>query len=104
MQPLKNSRKPCLRISPGKIRISYLYFSVYRFAVFELEYTGASGAHESKIIFILYVPDVCDSSTKFIYATSKDVVRKKVQPFNKEVQVNDWADLDDEAFLKYFKH
>ena len=28
----------------------------------------------------------------------------KLQPFNKEIQVNDWADLDDESFIKYFKH
>ncbi|CDW73772.1 actin depolymerizing factor 1 [Stylonychia lemnae] len=75
-----------------------------RFAVFELEFTGNSGANEAKIVFILYAPDICDSGAKFIYATSKDVVRKKVQPFNKEIQVNDWADLDDEAFIKYFKH
>lgn len=100
--PLSNSRRLCQRTNPGNINISL--YSVFRFAVFELEYTASSGAHESKILFILYVPDVCDTSTKFIYATSKDVVRKKVQPFNKEIQVNDWADLDDEAFLKYFKH
>jgi hypothetical protein len=69
-----------------------------------MEFTGNAGNHESKILFILYVPDVCNSNTKFIYATSKDVVRKKVQPFHKELQVNDWNDLDQEAFLKYFKH
>ena len=37
-------------------------------------------------------------------ADTKDEVKKKLQPFNKEVQVNDWADLDDESFIKYFKH
>lgn len=75
-----------------------------RYAVFELEFTGSSGAHESKILFILYAPDTCDTGSKFTYATFKDVVRKKVQPFNKELQVNDWADLDAESFLKHFKH
>jgi hypothetical protein len=27
-----------------------------------------------------------------------------MQPFNKEVQVNDWADLIEENFIRYFKH
>ena len=77
---------------------------MFRYAVFELEFVGSAGNHESKIVFILYVPDVCNSNTKFVYATSKDAVRKKVQPFHKEVQVNDWNDLDLENLLRYFKH
>ena len=75
-----------------------------RYAVFELEYPTADGRIESKILFILYAPDICDSKEKFLYATTKDELKKKIQPFNKEMQVNDWADLDDEAFVKYFKH
>lgn len=52
----------------------------------------------------MYAPDICDSKDKFVVATTKDEVKKKLQPFNKEIQVNDWADLDDESFTKYFKH
>lgn len=47
---------------------------------------------------------MCDSSVKFNYATSKDAVRKKISPFHKEVQVNDWNDLDVDNFIRYFKH
>eukprot|EP00347_Sterkiella_histriomuscorum_P010632 403375526 len=75
-----------------------------RYAVFEIEFVGNAGNNDSKILFILYVPDVSNSNLKFIYATSKDAVRKKVQPFHKELQVNDWNDLDEETFFKYFKH
>lgn len=78
--------------------------TAYRYAIYEIEFQGSSGANESKILFILYAPDTCNSNTKFVYATTKDAVRKKVQPFNKELQVNDWNDLDDESFIKYFKH
>jgi len=78
--------------------------NLYRYAIFELEYETSDKRIESKILFILYAPDICDSKIKFVYATTKDEVRKKVQPFNKEFQVNDWADLDDEAFLKVLKH
>jgi hypothetical protein len=52
----------------------------------------------------MYAPDICSTKEKFVIATSKDVVKKKLQPFNKEIQVNDWADLNDEAFVKYFRH
>lgn len=99
MQPSNNSRSKCQRKSQGKyphllndilLSIPYLACCIlitlaYRYAVFELEFQGSSGANESKIIFILYVPDVCSSNIKFVYATTKDAVRKKVQPFNKEV-------------------
>lgn len=75
-----------------------------RYAIFELEYNTSDGRVESKILFILYAPDICDSKDKFVVATTKDEVKKKLQPFNKEIQVNDWADLDDESFIKFFKH
>ena len=52
----------------------------------------------------MYAPDICTSKEKFVIATTKDEVKKKLQPFNKELQVNDWADLDAESFIKYFKH
>ena len=44
----------------------------------------------------MYCPDVCDTREKFVIATTKDEVKKKLQPFSKELQVNDWADLDEE--------
>lgn len=55
-------------------------------------------------MLILYAPDIATAKEKFIYATSKDEVKKKLSPFNKEIQVNDWADLNEESFIKYFKH
>ena len=79
-------------------------FHLIRYAVFELEYPTPDGRIESKILFILYAPDICDSREKFVYATTKDELKKKIQPFNREFQVNDWADLDDESFLKLLKH
>jgi cofilin len=75
-----------------------------RYGVFEIEYPTADGRTEYKILFIMYAPDICQASDKFVIATTKDAVKKKLQPFNKEIQVNDWADLNDEAFIKYFKH
>ena len=75
-----------LRISAGKdsliIRISH---SIFRYAVYELEYHTDDGRTESKILFILYAPDVCDSAEKFLYASTKEKVKKKVSPVNKEL-------------------
>jgi hypothetical protein len=75
-----------------------------RYAIFELEYPTNDGRIESKILFLMYAPDIIDTKEKFVIATTKDAVKKKLQPFNKEIQVNDWADLDAEAFVRYFKH
>ena len=75
----------------------------YRYAIFELEFATSDGRTEAKILFIMYAPDICDSNAKFVTATTKDEVRKKLQPFSKEIQVNDWADLDEEAFTKNFR-
>jgi hypothetical protein len=79
-------------------------YRLYRYAIFELEHALPDGRIDSKILFILYAPDICDSKEKFVYATSKDDLKKKVQPFNKELQINDWADLDIESILKILKY
>jgi hypothetical protein len=111
---LQTSKNSCPKITEGKqSALAKHYISLkqvnnfsclYRYAIYELEYPADAGRIESKILFIMYAPDICDSTEKFLYATSKDALRKKVQPFNKELQVNDWADLDDESFLKVLKH
>ncbi len=75
----------------------------YRYAVFELDFKADDGRTESKIVFILYAPDVCDTKEKFLYASTGGNLRKKIQPFNKEFQTNDWADLDEENYIKVFK-
>lgn len=115
MPPLKISKNSCPRITEGKQQAAgkhaayhngnlIIVYLICRYAIYELEYPADAGRIESKVLFILYAPDICDSSEKFLYATTKDALRKKVSPFNKELQVNDWADLDDEAFLKVLKH
>ena len=96
--PSTSLRIKCQRIKEGK----HPSYSLFRYAVFDLEYKTSDGRTESKLIFILYAPDICDSKEKFVYATTKEEVRKKVSPFNKELQVNDWADLDAESFIKHF--
>ncbi len=99
-RPLSSLRRTCQRTPAGN-RI--LVLTSFRYAIFELEHQLEDKRIESKILFILYAPDICDTKEKFLYATSKDNFRKAVQPFNKEMQVNDWADLDVESFLKILK-
>ena len=96
-----HSKIKCQKIDAGKL---FFIFKLPRYAAFDLEYPAGDGRVESKLVFILYAPDTCESKEKFVYATTKEEVRKKVQPFNKEFQVNDWADLDDESFIKVLKH
>ncbi len=107
--PSLSSRNSCPRIREGNystIILEHVFTKAinFRYGIFELEYPTNDGRIEAKILLILYAPDIAPAKEKFIYATSKDEVKKKLQPFNKEIQVNDWADLNDEQFIKYFKH
>ena len=72
--------------------------------MFDLEWTTDDGRLDSKIVFVHYCPDICDTKVKFTYTASKDSFKKCVQPNHKEAQVNDWADLDLDRFIGYFKH
>ena len=103
MRPSPSLRKTCPRMLAGKNSIRFL-ITFSRYAIFEIEYPTSDGRIEAKILFIMYAPDICQSKDKFLIATTKDEVKKKLQPVNKEIQVNDWADLNDEAFIKFFKH
>ena len=40
---------------------------------------------------------------KFPYAACKDDIRKACQPVSKEIQCNDWADLDEASYIRYFE-
>lgn len=82
MKPLLLSKKKCQKIDAGTF-ISNLILS--RYACFDFEFEAGDGRTETKLLFILYAPDTCDSKEKFVYATTKDEVKKKVQPFNKEM-------------------
>ena len=75
MQLSRSLRSSCQKTHAGKLLFS---LSRFRFAIFELEYPTPDGRTESKVLFILYAPDTCDSKEKFVYATSKDQVRKKL--------------------------
>ena len=71
--------------------------------MFEFEYETADKRKEFKIFFFLYAPDVCSANDKFVFASTKSSIQKKVSPVHKEVQVNDWADLEEEKLLRAFK-
>ena len=84
MKLLKTSKKLCQKINAGKLLL-FPYPKRLRFAVFELEWDTQDGRKDSKILFILYAPDVCSTSMKFPYAACKDDIRKACQPVSKEI-------------------
>mmetsp|Transcript_40748 Transcript_40748/g.30002 ORF Transcript_40748/g.30002 Transcript_40748/m.30002 type:complete len:93 (+) Transcript_40748:105-383(+) len=49
-----------------------------RYACYEFEYKTNDNRTESKIFFFLYAPDCCTANEKFIYATTKATIQKKV--------------------------
>jgi hypothetical protein len=63
---------------------------------FEFEEDGRS---QSKIIYVRYTPDACTKTQlKFQYANASDFVKAKCNPINKELQINDLADMTFEYF------
>lgn len=113
IQVLRSSRSLFPRTSLGKFcsdlnytpkNTLFLLYCFYRFAIIELKYMADSGVHQEKIFFVLYAPDLSkNTGDKFIFATSKEQFKKKVQPFNYEIQINDWEDLKEEDFILKIK-
>ena len=74
-----------------------------RYAVFDLEFKTDDDRKVNKMVFVTYVPDTCKSiAKKFPYANCKDIMKSKCSPVNKELQVNDHADLTFEEFRSNF--
>lgn len=65
-----------------------------RWAIIDLEIKSGDGRVENKIVFFMYAPDSCSNGKdKFAYAHKKDIVKAKMSPVHKELQVNDHGDL-----------
>ena len=73
-----------------------------RWAVYDLNFMKG-GINNNKVIFVQYVPDDCNKNQlKFAYANHKEVVKTKVQQINKEMQINDPADVTRTKFVDEF--
>ena len=67
-------------------------------AVIDFEYES-DGRAQSKIIYVRFTPDACSSTQrKFQYANASDFVKAKCNPINKELQINDIADMTADYF------
>eukprot|EP00826_Nyctotherus_ovalis_P047617 TRINITY_DN54_c0_g1_i1.p1 TRINITY_DN54_c0_g1~~TRINITY_DN54_c0_g1_i1.p1 ORF type:complete len:136 (-),score=49.83 TRINITY_DN54_c0_g1_i1:99-506(-) len=75
-----------------------------RYAAYDLEVTHTDGRKESKILLILYAPDSSPTKSKFLYASGKESLKKKIGSVHKEFQISNHADLDEEKFTKVFVH
>ncbi len=74
-----------------------------RYAIFDLEYSTADGRKESKLVFVMYSPDLCTKGTlRFVYAQNKDAIKAKMSPVHKELQINDAADLNEAEWINDF--
>ena len=60
------------------------------------------GVNNNKVCFVQYVPDDCSKNQlKFAYANHKETVKAKIQ-VNKEMQINDIADVTRAKFIDEF--
>ena len=61
----------------------------------DVEYDTKSGAKNSKIVFVKWVPDTAKIRTKMLYASSCDALKKTLgSGIAKEMQASEGADLD----------
>ena len=65
-----------------------------RYATYDLLVTHKDGRKESKILLILYAPDSSPTKSKFLYASGKESLKKKIGSVHKEFQVVSSLPLD----------
>lgn len=76
---------------------------MYRWAVYDLEFTADDGRKLSKLVFIMYSPDENnDNSEKFVVACNKDTLKSKISEVNRDWQINRWDDLIEANIVKQF--
>jgi hypothetical protein len=69
----------------------------------DIEWKADDGRNVSKIIFFMYSPDDnADNAEKFVIACNKDQLKSKIPETNRDVQINRWDDLSEEAIIKTF--
>lgn len=75
-----------------------------RWGVYALEWKTLDERQMSKVIFLMYAPDSAkDKKARFVYANAKEHVRKKIDPVNKEFQINDHSDIKEQEFIEDFE-
>eukprot|EP00927_Polykrikos_kofoidii_P065211 TRINITY_DN609_c0_g1_i2.p1 TRINITY_DN609_c0_g1~~TRINITY_DN609_c0_g1_i2.p1 ORF type:complete len:139 (-),score=39.21 TRINITY_DN609_c0_g1_i2:69-485(-) len=71
-----------------------------RYCLVEVEYESEDGRPQNKLTFVFWSNDEKVSiKNKMLYASSKDAIKKKFQGIMKEVQANDYGDLDFEGVI-----
>ncbi|KXJ86283.1 cofilin [Microdochium bolleyi] len=72
-----------------------------RYAVYDFEYTLASGeGTRNKITFIAWSPDDAGVMAKMVYASSKEALKRSLNGIATELQANDQDDIEYDSVLK----
>jgi cofilin len=69
-----------------------------RYFVFDCPYVSKTGANSTRLIFIGWSPDSGHVTSKMVFASSKDAVKKRC-PGCVELQANDLTDITKELLL-----
>merc|ERR1711862_265818 len=66
-----------------------------RYALVDIDYQTDDGRPQSKLTFVTWSPDdKVGVKEKMLYASSKDAIKKKFTGIMKELQSNDYGDLE----------
>eukprot|EP01086_Lenisia_limosa_P010135 TRINITY_DN34091_c0_g1_i1.p2 TRINITY_DN34091_c0_g1~~TRINITY_DN34091_c0_g1_i1.p2 ORF type:complete len:146 (-),score=60.19 TRINITY_DN34091_c0_g1_i1:86-502(-) len=70
-----------------------------RYAIYDYEY-DFEGGKRSKILFVVWAPDAAKIKSKMLYASTKDIIRKKFVGIGVEIQATDIAEIENSEVLE----
>eukprot|EP00088_Acartia_fossae_P057225 TRINITY_DN66746_c0_g1_i1.p1 TRINITY_DN66746_c0_g1~~TRINITY_DN66746_c0_g1_i1.p1 ORF type:complete len:157 (-),score=21.08 TRINITY_DN66746_c0_g1_i1:131-601(-) len=69
-----------------------------RYGVFDLEFDTPEGKR-NKICFFTWAPDTAPIKTKMVFASSKDIIKKRLVGIGTEIQATDLSEVDYDIVL-----
>ncbi|KAJ5070728.1 cofilin/actin-depolymerizing factor [Anaeramoeba ignava] len=71
-----------------------------RYAVFSLDFKLDDGSDRSKILFVVWAPEIAPTREKMIVATSKDKFKKQLVGVGVEIQATDQSEVALETVME----
>lgn len=72
-----------------------------RYAVYDFHFQLAAGeGHRDKIVFLAWSPDDSGVKPKMVYASSKDSLKKSLDGFTHDFQLNEPEDIEYDSIVK----
>ena len=71
-----------------------------RYAIYDFDYVGADGGTRNRICFYIWCPDTATAKNKLLYASTAEIVRRKLVGISAEIQGTDLSEIDHQTVLE----